>query len=187
MENKKLDKKLDMKCSITPYGVCVYALMLIFAGILFFVGIILLPKPEGGTLLIVCALVILYSFCLIKCKYLNYIILNDKTVSTKKRQFTWDEVYITMSIYNFHKGERGDPYFIFFDDHYLSKDEIYSRRVKKGTFFMTVTPKNLEFILQNYNKKIQLLDHSRISWKRLYNRVIEYNSSIDKIQESDNS
>ena len=180
MENKKSIVKIY---SFT-YGKGGYITILTLAVISFLFGIFLLPNTEGIAMLIVGLFFVLFSFCLLHFKYLNYITLTDKNVSTKKQIFSWDEVYITMSYYFIHKGIRREDYYIFFDDHYLSKEEIYSRRVKKDAFYLMVTPKRLDIILKNYNKKIHLLAKCGIDRKGLYDKISEYNQTIDKSQEN---
>lgn len=178
------DKKSIVRMYSFTYGVGVYTTTLVLAAFTFLLGIFLLPKTEGFALLVSGLFFAVYSFCLLQFKYLNYITLTDITVSTKKKTFTWDEVYITMSHYLIHPSIRAESYYIFFDDHYLSKEEIYSRRVKKDTFYLMVTPKRLEFILQKYNKKIHLLDRCGIDRKGLYEKIYDYNQTISKSQEN---
>lgn len=180
MENKKQ----KMKLYIFTYGKCYYIIMLTLAVCFFFISFFLLPKAEGFALLGGGIFFILLSFYLLLNKYMNYITLTDKNISTKKQAFSWNEVYITMSHYLIHTGIARQDYFIFFDDHYLNDKEIYTRRVKKDAFYLMVTPKRLEIILQKYNKKIQLLDRCGIDRKGLYNKILEYNQAIEQNQDN---
>ena len=179
------EKKSTVKMYSFTYGVGVYTTTLVLAAFIFLLGIFLLPKAEGIGLVLCSLLFVLLSFYLRLAKYMNYITLTNTTVSTKKKTLAWDEVYITMSYYFIHPGVRRDDDYLFFDDHYLSKEEIYSRRVKKEAFYLMVTPKRLEVILEKYNKKIQLLDCCGTDRKGLYYRVLEYNKAIDKSQDID--
>ena len=178
MEDKKI------KLYSFTYGKANYIIMLVEAGVFFFISIFLLPKAEGFALLGGGVFFILLSFYLRLRKFMNYITLADENVSTKKQTFSWNEVYITMSYYLIHTGINRYDYYFFFDDHYLSKEEMYSRRVKKDAFYIMVTPKRLELILQKYNKKIQLLDRCGIDRKKIYEQVLEYNQAIDNRQEN---
>lgn len=178
------DKKSLIKIYSFTYGKCCYITTLALAALCFLLGAFFLPNAEGIALLVGGLLFVLLSFCLLHYKYMNYVSLTDKNVSTKKQTFSWDKVYITMSYYFIHTSIKREDYYIFFDDHYLSKEEIYSRKVKKDAFYLMVTPKRLEIILQNYNKKIQLLERCGIDRKGLYDKINEYNKAADNNQES---
>ena len=183
------DKKPVIKLYSFTYGKAFFIFTLVAAAFCFLLGILLSICDHDARYLIPlfggCLLLVLYSFWLIHAKYLNYITLTSTDISTKQQTFSWDEVYITLSSYLMHPSIRMEDYYIYFDDHYLSKEEICSRRVKKDAFYLMVTPKRLEIILQNYTKKIQLLDRRGIDRIKLYDKVLEYNQAIDKSQEID--
>lgn len=178
MENKKSIVKIY---SFT-YGVGIYTTILCLAGIFFSFGAFFLPNAEGIAVIVVGLGFVMYSFYLIHCKYLNYITLTDTKVSASKQTFSWDEVFITMSHYFIHKSIRREDYYIFFDDHYLSEEEIYSRSIKKNAFYLMVTPKRLDVIMQRYNKKIKLLSRCGVDRQHLYDKVCEHNQRFN-IQE----
>lgn len=178
------DNKSTIKYYSFTYGKVIYISFLAFAGLCFFLSIFLLPNAEGIAMLLIGFLFILLSFCLLRFKYMNYITLTENNVSTKKQIFSWEEVHITMSYYFTHHGTSRMDYYIFFDDHYLSKEEMYSRRVKRDAFYIMATPKRLEVILQKYNKKIELIDRCGIDRKHLYDKINEYNLSLEKKQDN---
>ena len=162
------------------YGKGVCFTILVLAVCFFLVGAFLLPNIEGIVIELTGLLFVVFLFCLIYFKYLNHVTLTDKSISTRKQTFLWDDVYITMSIYLIHTSIRREDYYIFFDDHYLSKEEIYSHKVKSKAFYLMVTPKRLEIIFQRYSKKIQLLECSKIDKKGLYNQVDMHNQTLTK-------
>lgn len=179
-----VNKKSIIKLYSFTYGKGIYITVLTLAGVWFIVSIFLLPNAEGIAMLIAGFLFVMLSFYLLLRKYMNYVTLTDENVSTKKHTFSWGEVCITMSYFRVNHGIRREDYYIFFDDHYLNKEEMYSRRVKKDAFYIMVTLKRLEVILQKYNKKIQLLDRCGIDGKGLYNKIIEYNQSLEQNQDN---
>ena len=180
MDNKESVIKIY---SIT-YGKDIFIVTLVAAGLVLLLGIFLLPKPEGIAVMLCSLLLVLYSFGLLQFKYLNYIMLTNTTVATKKKEFTWNEVCITMSLCMIHATTYREDYYLFFDDHYLNKEEINSRRVKKEAFYIVVTHERLNIILQRYNKRIKLMNRSAKDRKNsVYDRVLEHNSALDKSQE----
>ena len=177
------DEKTAVKLYSFTYGKCCYITILALAAFIFLLGVFLIFSDVklGIGLMAVSLFFVLYSFWMIYRKYLNYITLTDTDVSTKKQTFSWDKVYITMSRYARFDGTQREDYFIFFDKYYLSKEEIYSRRVKKDAFYLMVTPKRLEMILQYYTKRIKLLDRCGSDRKRLYDKILEYNQALDRV------
>lgn len=174
MENNKS----FIKYRSSPYGVSVYVSFLVLTMIFLFLGIFLLPEYEGIALLVCSLLCVLYSLCLRYIfKYMNYITITEKTVATKNKTFSWNNVCLTMTNYNLHKTVKGKMCCIFFDDHYLCKEEIGSKRVKKDAFYLVLTQNRLDHILKTYNKEIKLLD--RCYWsKKLYDKVCAHNNSL---------
>lgn len=174
------DKNTIIKYRSATYGVAVCVVLLVEAAIFLLIGCILLPSAESIALFAISLFFVLFSLCLgYLFGYLNYIVITDKTVSTKKQTFLWKEVYITMSYYSIHRSVRGENYCIFFDDHYLSEEELYSRRVRKNAFYLMVTPERLDVILQKYNKIIKLFERPHRDVKGMYDRVYKYNQSLD--------
>lgn len=174
MENKKSTIKLY---SFT-YGTGINATILVLAAIFCCFGIFLLPEYEGSALLICSLLFILYSFCLFHLQYLNYITLTNKTISTKKKSFSWNEVCITMTLGSIHKSIRRTDFYFYFDDHYLSDEEICSRKVRKDAFYLMVNLKRLDTILQWYTQPIVMLDICRTYKNKLYDKVCAHNNSL---------
>ncbi len=178
MENQKSTIRLF---SFT-YGKGVYITILCLAACSFIIGAFLLPNIEGIAMLLVGLFFVALSFCLIYFKYLNCVTLTHKNVATKRQSFSWDNVFLTMSLYAVHTTIRREDYYIFFDDHYLDKEEIYSHKIKSNAFYIMVTPERLELILKMYSKKIQLLERSRIDKKGLYDQVNEYNQMLENCE-----
>lgn len=174
------DKSSTIKLYSFTYGKGVCITMLVAAAGFVLLGAFLLPNIEGICMMLVGLLFVVIFACLIYFKYLHYITLTDKSISTKKQTFLWNDVNITMSLYLVHPSIRREDYYIFFDDHYLNKEEIYSHKVRSNAFYLMVTPKRLEIIFQRYGKKIQLLERSKIDRKGLYEQVEMYNQSLTK-------
>lgn len=174
------DKFSTIKLYSFTYGKGVCITMLVAAAGFVLLGAFLLPNIEGICMMSLGLLFVVIFACLIYFKYLHYITLTDKSISTKKQTFLWNDVYITMSLYLVHPSIRREDYYIFFDDHYLNKEEIYSHKVRSHAFYLMVTPKRLEIIFQRYGKKIQLLERSKIDRKGLYEQVEMYNQSLTK-------
>lgn len=171
------DKKSIIKLYTFTYGKGSYITILSLAAVFTILGAFLLPNREGIALLLGGLVLVGVSFYLVYSKYLNYVTLTDAGVSTKKQFYSWNEVCITMSYFFIDPTVSRKDYYIFFDDHYLSREEIYSQKVKKDAFYLMVTPERLNVILQRYNKRIELLERCCVDHKHLYDKVCEYNEA----------
>lgn len=172
-------EKNKIKMNSVTYGAGIFITMLILAFTCLILGVVCFPNKTSIVLLVAGVFFVICTCLLIYFKYINYITINNKTLSTKNRTLSWNEVCITFSYYVAHLAVRKSMhYYLFFDDHYLSEEEIYSRRVKKDAFYLMVTPQRLDIILKKYSKKIQLLERCPIDKKGLYDKICQYNESI---------
>lgn len=166
----------------------IYIMSLILAAVCLIASAFCLPRKEGIGILVIGVFFVGCSFLLLRFKYVNYITVSDKSVSTKKRSFSWDEVCITFSLYDVHLSVRASwTYYLFFDDHYLSEEELASKQIKKEAFYLMVTKKRLETILKKYNKKIRTLHVSPYHKTSLYDEIRRYNESLEAEKQNDAS
>jgi hypothetical protein len=89
-------------------------------------------------------------------KYWNHIYVSDKEVQHKTTVYKWEDVYMTLTYLPPNFGRSFYSCAVFFDDHYLSEQEIRSRRVRKKGQYLILDKGRTEFLLQFYDKPVML-------------------------------
>lgn len=175
------NKGYRYKFSVSPYGIFEFSLIFIAEIAVFIFGIYSFVDNEN---ILICSFFNLFFVSVLiylyRAKYLCFITITDIDVSTKKRRLSWGEVYITLTNYYFHLGTKGETYFLFFDDHYLSEHEILTPKVKKGAFYMLATAQRLDVVIKKYNKPVQVLTRCELDHKDVYEKVCKFNDSVRK-------
>lgn len=182
------ENKTIVKLNSVTYGVCIFVTSLILAVACLITSAFRLPHKDGIGFLVIGVFFVGCSVFLLRFKYINYITISDNYVATKRRALSWDEVCITFSWYDVHLSVRASwTYYLFFDDHYLSEEELASKQIKKDAFYLMVTKKRLEIILKKYNKKIRTLHVSPHYKINLYDEILWHNNSIEAEKQNDSS
>lgn len=96
------------------------------------------------------------SYYAVKTGYFQPIYISADGVKYKDRLYEWKNLYITLYPSLHRSLQYG--YYIMFDDKYLDVCEIKSK-IKKG-FYIYLRTMPLKNIIENYNKKILILDTS---------------------------
>ena len=103
----------------------------------------------------------------------SFVCLTETSVWHGNEKYTWDEVFLTVGFFPYGRNWAG---YLFFDKRYLTERECQSKRIRKKRFFIILTPKRLERILQYYHKAILLENEMPFGQgKRLCERIRQHN------------
>ena len=162
---------------IFPYGYLLLACVLIPCLIGSWFAIATMPRVEAWVLLglsVICWIFILFG---IKEGYTDFLFSSSNGIKHNNTVYSWDNVFITMDSYR-SKNFRYTLYMVYFSDHFLSKEEINSKSIRKETFYMALTKKRLQYLLNYYDKKIRILDTYATN-KKLLALVEAHNNNSD--------
>ena len=149
---------MEKKINTVPKGSCVIIIFIIDVLLTWAIGIALLPGEEGLAIFVFSLWLIIPIPCLVSQKYWNFIYISDTGVRHGENQFDWNSVCVTVE-YVTHSFTRNTiEYNVYFDDHYLTMAETKSRKIKKKGFYLVLTSKRADYILQYYQKPIRLLN-----------------------------
>lgn len=119
------------------------------------IAIIMLPSMESLGIFCLALIIALIMISYINQKWVNYLYLDDSKIRHKNVEYIWENVCITLSC-EAH-GKQILPY-LYFDNHYLTEEEIKSKDTKRKGFYILVDPKRINYIFQFYKKKIKFLN-----------------------------
>lgn len=173
--NKETRRKIF--CTF-PFGYLLLGCVLVPCLIAIWAAIIALPKAWAWVLLGLAVLCLAFMFYDIKEVYINFLVLNSHGVKHRKIKYNWDNVFITMDSYR-PKSFRYALYMVYFSDHFLSKEEINSKNIRKQKFYMALTKKRVQYLFENYDKAIMVIDTYSVH-KKLLALVEAHNSSVLK-------
>lgn len=133
----------------------------------FLLGVMLLPSITAVGLFafsLVFSMIMIYY---LKHKYWNFIEMSKKIVCHNNQSYDWDDVYITVTYSKPNIARNSFDYYVYFDDHYLSEEEIESKSIKSKGFYMMLTEKRTELLLGFEPKKIKILKESPYSRNKI--------------------
>ena len=107
---------------------------------------------------VVAAFLFVMAIRYIPYKLLNYIEIDEKGVYHGQDFISWENVYMTVK-FDQLRYIRGDGYYVYFDDHFLSKQatDAKSSYRKKG-FYIILTNKRTVELLPFCQREIRILN-----------------------------
>ena len=132
------------------------------------IAIVLLPSKESFVLLMFSLVFFVFLLKIFAQKYCNFIEVSDQCVRHGKDTYTWEEVCITVDYSKPNSVKRGYVYYAFFDNHFLTAEEVHSKAIKRKGFYLMLTRKRLERLFSSYMKELKVLGEA----PECYNRHI---------------
>ena len=166
------------------FGLPFFIMILFCIGVLFFCGCLViffdfLPGLVCFVLLLVFIAVLILAILDGCC---NFIYISDEKVWSKKESYDWDSVSLTVSTVRQHLGGIEPAVCIFFDDHYLTTQEVLSKEIKRKGFYLELTVSRAKHILPFYNKPLRIINESPVRWN-LFKLLHEHNKKYDDPRE----
>lgn len=124
------------------------------------IGLSLLPQIEAIGLF---CFTLMFGGALIHyltLKHWNFIALSKNGIRHRKEEYIWEDVFITVKCCNPHFARKSFDYFAFFDNHFLTDEEIGSKLIQRKGFYMILTSQRIDLLLSNYQKEIKFLNTS---------------------------
>ena len=90
-------------------------------------------------------------------KCANYISLNAYGIYFKGKKYKWSDTFVTIQCGDSFKFKRPFNNVVYFSDHYLTQEEIKTRRIKRQGFYMELDERRAYYLLSFYHKRVQLL------------------------------
>ncbi|MBQ8288381.1 MAG: hypothetical protein IJX76_06375 [Clostridia bacterium] len=114
-----------------PNGMAIVITMFCLFILFVIVSIPLFPKAEAFGLLAFSLIFLIAMADLIAKKYWNFIDVAEDHVSHNGKQYSWENVYITIKCHQPTFARNAFEYYVCFDDHYLTEEECDSKAMKK--------------------------------------------------------
>lgn len=146
------------KMNTVPGGIGIITVLFFDFLLVAIIGLSLLYSDVAVAVVLLSLCLLLPIPILLSQKYWNFIYISDSGVRNGKDQFDWDSVYVTVKHVTHSFTRNTIEYNIYFDDHYLTLAETKSRKIKKKGFYLVLTSKRTDYILQYYQKPIRLLN-----------------------------
>ena len=110
------------------------------------IGLSLLPEIEAigvfSFTLMFCITLIYYLIL----KHWNFIEVSKEGISHRQDRYNWGNVFITVKCSSPIFSRKSFDYYAFFDDHFLTDEEIASKVIKRKGFYMILTEKRIKNI-----------------------------------------
>lgn len=155
----KSDNKTFTKFACVPYGKACMIISYICVSIIAITGVTLLSTGDSigfGILLFDLAFIPFITLMHFhNCA--NYITFFDDKIQSKRRTLTWDTAYLTVHCHRI-LASRYAFVWVYFDDHYLTAEEIFSKRVRKQGMCMRLNAEKTKFILLRCKNKVEILN-----------------------------
>ena len=132
-----------------------------FTIITFILGLCVLPEDIafGVWLFTLLGVVSTVYFYYKKCA--NYVYIGQYSVIFKRIKYEWTNVYVTMCCPGPSLLKRTYENVVYFSDHYLTQEEIKTNEIRKNGFYIELNEERATILLSLYNKRVQILDHSK--------------------------
>lgn len=164
------------KINTVPNGMGMVIIILFEIFLTLILGVVLLPKPESVGMFAFSLIFLIALADYINKKHWNFIYVFEDRICHGHEEYKWQDVYVTVKVSKPTFARNSYDHYIYFDDHYLTKEECESRAIRKKGFFMILTYKRAEWLFQLYQKRIKILNESpyRRS-KKMMDQIKEYN------------
>lgn len=169
--DKKIFFTMGMGYGIIITQIIVFVIVVPLLSILAYYDEFSIAFPIIAAILLIASII-----SLIRNGYVNYIKLDSKCIRHKRTSYSWDKVFITMTFF-WPKFVRNEVCFVYFNNHYLTEQEIRNESKMKG-FYIMLTPKRARYLFRYYNKQIMQVGKTPYEWKRLVTMVQDHNNSI---------
>lgn len=86
----------------------------------------------------------------------NTVTFDDDKIQSRRRTLTWDTAYLTVHCHSM-LSSKVVFIWVYFDDHYLTQQEVRSWRVSRQGLLLRLDDKNkIEFVLSHCKNKIEM-------------------------------
>ncbi len=155
---------MEKKISSIKYGP--YQFYMILSGAAFIAALggilLILNLLEESIMVFIVSLLVSSILIIMKCNhFLEYIMITEEGIKSKKQFYSWDDVCITVGY-----SRRGEfirntyIYQFYLEEEFLrNKDQI--KNCKKKGLFMDIDKKRLELVLQYYKKSLSIVEEMR--------------------------
>lgn len=165
------------KMNTIPHGGTIILINCLSLLITVLVSILLIPKQEGYVMLILSAVFVVALGYYICTKHVNYISISSEGIRHVDVEYSWSELYITMDYSRPIFARNSFDYYFYFDNKYLSVDEIKNQYIKKKGFYIIVNTNRLNEILPFYKKKVKIIKESSFA-KKVLEAVKKHNNEL---------
>lgn len=105
------------------------------------------------------------------------ILFFDDKIKGKRKTLTWDTACLTVHCHRF-LASRTVFAWLYFDDHYLSKKEIFSWRIRRQGLCIRLNYKIAQFVLARCNSKIEVLNEQLCNYSDLIFSIYMHNDRV---------
>ena len=140
------------------------------------IAIVLDPSITLVSVFVIPLILLFITIYFIKNGYLSYLEIDNLKISDKKNSLDWKNVYISVTTAFSSVHGRGPIVIMYIDDHYLSEDEIRSKKYKMFMIVTPMMPQRQECILSKYNKKVKILSNYQ---DELFEVFLKHNKQFD--------
>ena len=166
------------KMNTVPNGAIILILILFEIILTLVIGIMLIPSLVSLGMFAFSIVFLLSGVYYIYKKHLNYVKVSSKGVQHKKTNYTWQEVYITITYSRPTFIRNSYDYYMFFSDHYLTKEEVESKEQIKDGFYLIVNLKRVKYLLQRYSRKVNFLGESPYDRARAVTKFVNDHNNL---------
>ena len=146
-----------------------------------FIGLSMPPDDESFdkvTILILIMGLITILGIIYTAKTTTYVYFSDHAIGEKYLKIKWENVFFTVNMLDPKVNLMRSPSaFLYIDDHFLSPEECAG----KDKLFVYLTPKRCQALLQNYKKKVHILNFkdSNVVNHKIHNILLNHNSNFE--------
>lgn len=172
------------KMNTVPNGIGVIIVLAFAIRTIFLMGIVLLPSLEAIGLFLISGTLLVSLIQFINNNYCNFIDVSTESIRHKMDSYSWENVCITIGYTKPNFLRNAYVHWAFFDDHYLTKEEINSKSLKRKGFYLELTRKRTKWLLSTYKKPIIILEEAPYYRnKDIITQIRLHNLKIEEIQE----
>lgn len=169
------------KVNTVPNGVGIIVVICLEILLILLIGLFLLPKIESVGIFCFAIVAGVALIHYISLKHWNFIEISTDGVFHQKENYTWKDVFITVKCSNPNFARNSFDYYAFFDNHFLTNEEVESKWIKRKGFYIILTSKRIELLLQNYQKEIKVLNVSMYRGNEdITNQIKQHNEKFTK-------
>lgn len=105
---------------------------------------------------------VIYLIIAYSKKCANHITFNASGIYFKDKKYKWANTFLTLQCGGSGKLKSPRKYVVYFSDHYLTQEELQTRKIKWQGFYMEVDERRAFYLLSFYHKRTELLGNTDV-------------------------
>ena len=144
------------------------------------IGLCVLPQNTAFGIWLFTLVGILYTIYAYNMKCSNFIVIDNEGLEHKGKKYAWEKTFITMYCPGPNLLRNTWDYFVFFENRYLTEDEIMSKEIRKKGAYMALNQNRATILLSLYDKPVKITNRARIDKQKILLMVQEHNSKYSE-------